>query len=90
MSSLSEASCLLSNHFADNPSFRELIQQFIENQTRDEDDMKRYQSFYGEIADYRLPEHCDILVDTTSRVPQESAQIILDELLNKHSKWLNS
>ena len=43
---------------------------FIENQNRDQDDLKRYIEFYGPEADYTSEHLYDIIVDTTGGTPE--------------------
>jgi len=56
----------------------EVIDQFMENQNRDEDDRHRYSSLYG--FDYGNLDGYDIILDTNNKEPEEVFEEVLKEL----------
>ena len=56
----------------------EVIDQFMENQNRDEDDRHRYSGLYG--FDYGNLEGYDIILDTNNKEPEEVFEEVLKEL----------
>ena len=57
---------------------QKIISDFIENQSRDEDDRRRYSSLYG--FDYGNLEGYDIVLDTNDKEPETVFENVVKEL----------
>jgi cytidylate kinase len=62
------------------PESNEVIQKFIDNQSRDEDDRARYSSLYG--FDYGNLDGYDIVVNTTNKEADSVFKEVVSELEN--------